>query len=53
MNIWTILLIVLIFLAVGGGHWGRTGTGFYAPTYGYGVGGVLLVVLVLLLLGVI
>lgn len=45
MNLWTVLLIVLILLAFGGGF-----GGFYPHTYGFGAGGLLFIVLIVLLL---
>jgi hypothetical protein len=45
MNLWLIILIVLIIAACGGGF-----TGAYPHTTGFGLGGILLVVLLVLLL---
>lgn len=45
MNIWTILLIVLIFVALGGSRFG-----WYPAHYGYGGGGLLLLILIILLI---
>lgn len=56
MSITTILLIVLIFVLVGGGGYGRFGGNpAFAQygNYGFGLGGFLLVLVVLVLLGVI
>jgi len=45
MNIWTILIIFLILGAFGGGKFG-----YFQPTYGYGGGTLLIVILAVLLL---
>jgi hypothetical protein len=44
MNIWTILIILLILGAFGGGF-----AGWYPHQYGFGGGGVLLLILILLI----
>jgi hypothetical protein len=50
--LWIVVLIVLVVLAVGGGHFGgpTPGTGYYPANYGYGTGGLLLLILVLFLI---
>ena len=46
MNIWLIILLVLLFCGgIGGGY-----AGWYPHQYGFGIGGILLIILVVLLL---
>ncbi|MET3481562.1 DUF3309 domain-containing protein [Methylobacterium sp. 1973] len=50
MSLVTIVLILLILGAFGGGIYGGPGYGGYGSGYGFGIGGLLVVVLAILLL---